>query len=979
MPPTVPSTPSFRQTMATSTTAGAGLLRNMKERPLSVYEKKFLLCAERGDVVSVKKLLQDHCKPGLEKSTKLNINCTDPLGRTALILAVENENMELMEVLMKYGIDPGDALLHAISEEYVEAVEVLLQHEERIHKPGNSYSWEKVDHDTSAYTRDITPLILAAHKDNYEILKILLDRGAELPLPHDVKCSCYDCITSITNDCLRHSRSRINAYHALCSPSLISLSSRDPILTAFQLSWELRRLSKIEKEFALDYRQLRTSVQNFAVALLDHVRNTHELRVILNYTSDKYVEDEEMKLERLKLAIDYKQKSFVAHPNVQQLLGSVWFEGMPGYRRKGPVKQVLQVAGIAFRFPLYSLAVLLLPNSKLAQIARRPFIKFISHSASYLFFLLLLVLASQRVEFLLVSQFEDYWVVQWLRESYFRERGRLPNITEWAVIVYIISFIWQETAEFYNIGVFNYFSDLWNVVDFLANIVYINWIGLRVLSFLQVHIEQQEMADLEEIPKQREDWDAYDPMLLSEGMFGAANIFSFLKLIHIFSVHPHLGPLQISLGRMVFDILKFFSIFVLVLFAFGCGMNQLLWYYAEKELQRCKFGGQRSLHPLEVDHACEVWRRFANLFETSQTLFWASFGLIDLYNFELAGIKEFTRFWGLLMFGAYSVINVVVLLNLLIAMMSNSYNAISEKSDTEWKFARSKLWISYFDETLAVAAPFNLLPPIGRLFCEKKKLKRFPSTSSGSIGKETYSNVMRCLVRRYVTREQRKAEETGLVTEDDVNEIKQDIGSFRYELIDMLKKNGMKYESKLSHDDCFGKRERTRERRLLKGFNIGLIEKTSDIAEDRISEHESPGIVQLITNRSSFRRRQLARKRWTAAVNSILAERNADPIGVTRRRHSSLKNLREEVFRERESTVEEYFDDEFGGLEEILTPSDSLDLPKVKEILRVTPKIPSITVDSQQTSSDKKDVDILPSKSSGDTKNTPPVDPAGWF
>lgn len=30
------------------------------------------------------------------------------------------------------------------------------------------------------------------------------------------------------------------------------------------------------------------------------------------------------------------------------------------------------------------------------------------------------------------------------------------------------------------------------------------------------------------------------------------------------------------------------------------------------------------------------------------------------------------------------------------------------------------------------------------------------------------------------------------VTEDDVNEIKQDISSFRFELIDILKSNGMK-------------------------------------------------------------------------------------------------------------------------------------------------------------------------------------------
>lgn len=46
---------------------------------------------------------------------------------------------------------------------------------------------------------------------------------------------------------------------------------------------------------------------------------------------------------------------------------------------------------------------------------------------------------------------------------------------------------------------------------------------------------------------------------------------SFLKLVHIFSVNPHLGPLQISLGRMIFDILKFFFLYTLVLFAFGCG------------------------------------------------------------------------------------------------------------------------------------------------------------------------------------------------------------------------------------------------------------------------------------------------------------------------------------------------------------------------------------------------------------------------
>ncbi len=76
-----------------------------------------------------------------------------------------------------------------------------------------------------------------------------------------------------------------------------------------------------------------------------------------------------------------------------------------------------------------------------------------------------------------------------------------------------------------------------------------------------------------------------------------------------------------------------------------------------------------------------------SLWETSQTLIWAIFGLVDLDNFELTGLKEFTRFFGLLMFGTFSVINIIVLLNLLIAMMNHSYQLISVSSvslDKAW-------------------------------------------------------------------------------------------------------------------------------------------------------------------------------------------------------------------------------------------------------------------------------------------------------
>lgn len=108
----------------------------------------------------------------------------------------------------------------------------------------------------------------------------------------------------------------------------------------------------------------------------------------------------------------------------------------------------------------------------------------------------------------------------------------------------------------------------------------------------------------------REHWEDFDPQLIAEGLFAGANIFSALKLVHLFSINPHLGPLQISLGRMVIDIVKFFFIYSLVLFAFACGLNQLLWYFADLEKQKCYHKPNGVADWENMGDACMKWRRF---------------------------------------------------------------------------------------------------------------------------------------------------------------------------------------------------------------------------------------------------------------------------------------------------------------------------------------------------------------------------------
>lgn len=1024
---------------------------------MNAVERKFLLAVERGDINTLKALLNSDRRG-------LDINCCDPLARNALVIAIDNENLEIVKILIEAGIRVGDALLYAIDENFVEAVELLLDHEQVNTNSGRRPSWEQ-DRENSFFSADMTPIILAAHRNNFEIIKILLDRRiSRLPDPHEPQCDCESCQEARARDCLKHSRSRINAYRALASPCLMALSSPDPLLAAFQMSAKLENLAKMEPEYKEDYLRLRSQCQNFATRLLDYTRTSKEMEILLNY-SDEYVDGKkqrqatmedpnrtlqpqesmyemslrttttsldksnnsnssgmdgslndsyhsgqqfapnynimfakkvsvlsldsvtgrhesyrsDMRLARLKLAIQCKQKTFCAHPNIQELLATMWYENLPGFRRKNPFAQTLQILMIGFMFPVYSIAYLVAPHSKLGRYIKKPFIKFICHSASYITFLIVLILASQRVEafyswtsVMKLFSIQDSSVVttetnltllkkmpapttdyddmeinalaalykmgasqggattargleslskifEQLPASA-KKRGTPPSPIEMVILLWVVALIWAEVKQVRVLGMNYYKADMWNILDSVASGFYIGTIILRIISYVESNEASNEVA--------REHWHAYDPTLLSEGLFAAATIFSALKLVYIFSVNPYLGPLQISLGRMIIDILRFSWIYMLVLFSFACGMNQLLWYYADLERHQClnvtnyslaqyysaqhdkshspppldgsmivTTRGMTSSHnpflmehesqfaespsnlahllnvsnatlgfvtnvtsmpitttsgfsesspvsttastltttlasatspilaaaatttttpsstststtttttttttastvesddekimeealtasmeddsskpPVTIDDSCKTWRHFSNVFESSQTLFWATFGLSDLENFDLTGIRQYTRFWALLMFGCYCFINVIVVLNLLIAMMNHSYVKIWKKSDIEWKFARTRLWMSYFDTGSTVPAPFNIIPSLKSIVNLGRRLPTTKNSPHAEICERqltmAYRNVVRTLVRRYLVKEQRTLEKKRELTEAKLN------------------------------------------------------------------------------------------------------------------------------------------------------------------------------------------------------------------
>uniref|UniRef100_A0A8C9THH7 Transient receptor potential cation channel subfamily C member 4 n=1 Tax=Scleropages formosus TaxID=113540 RepID=A0A8C9THH7_SCLFO len=741
------------------------------EAELSPLEKAYLNAVEKGDYASVKHALEE-----AEIYFKININCIDPLGRTALLIAIENENLEIIELLLSYNVYVGDALLHAIRKEVVGAVELLLNHK----KPSGGMQVPPVllDKQFSDFTPDITPIILAAHTNNYEIIKLLVQKGVSVPQPHEVRCNCVECVSSSDVDSLRHSRSRLNIYRALASPSLIALSSEDPFLTAFQLSWELQELSKVENEFKSEYEELSHQCKEFAKDLLDQTRSSRELELILNFRDgiNPLEEESNNDLARLKLAIKYHQKEFVAQPNCQQLLASRWYDEFPGWRRRHWAGKFLTCVFIGLLFPVFSLCYLIAPKSRYGLFIRKPFIKFICHTASYLTFLFLLLLASQHV----VSTEPN-------------RQGPAPTTVEWMILPWVLGFIWTEIKQMWDGGLQDYIHDWWNLMDFVMNSLYLATISLKIVAYVKYSG-----------CKPRDNWEMWHPTLVAEAVFAIANIFSSLRLISLFTANSHLGPLQISLGRMLLDILKFLFIYCLVLLAFANGLNQLYFYYetqGSNETKSCK--GIR----------CEKQNNaFSTLFETLQSLFWSIFGLINLYVTNVGPDHEFTEFVGATMFGTYNIISLVVLLNMLIAMMNNSYQHIADHADIEWKFARTKLWMSYFEEGGTLPSPFNIIPSpksawylikwIKRHIFKKTKSKR-PETF-GALGRRAaenlrlnhqYQEVLRNLVKRYVAAMIRDAKKEEGLTEENFKELKQDISSFRYEVLGMMKSQGSKVGS----------------------------------------------------------------------------------------------------------------------------------------------------------------------------------------
>ncbi|GIZ03698.1 short transient receptor potential channel 4 [Caerostris extrusa] len=459
---------------------------------------------------------------------------------------------------------------------------------------------------------NLTPLMVAALERNIEITKMFLKEDIWLKnLIYLIVSLCTCCATRAkTGETLTESMSRINTYRTLASPTYLILTTSDPILAAFQLSYELEKLSNDLPEHQKEYKDLSRKCSLFAADLLDECRTTEEVKTLLSQRLGCPDNRPEM-LNRFVTAVHYGQKEIQ------------WFYKSSSNRVvSGPLD---------------------------------------------------------------IGIFLDLLLKCW--------NGYLTGIG-----------CWYKTYCY----------------DFTMSLLFVISEIIFVLS----------LSGVLKGPKDRREMCGYDPVLVGDAIYAIASIMAFCRLIIWCKLNCKLGPLTVSLKHMLGDVSRFFVLFSVIVIAFSIGMNSIYKYYENSE--QCTRGGSYYHHGNE----------FQTLFQTGNNLFWAIFGkgepyFADIYNcqnktngqfFGEITVDEnrhyFTEAIGYGMWGMYHFIACLVILNMLIGMMAESYQRVQENADMEWKFACSTLWLSVFDVNCLVPPPFNLLPSLQWFITQYKWMRQ---------------------------------------------------------------------------------------------------------------------------------------------------------------------------------------------------------------------------------------------------------------
>ncbi|KRY30772.1 Short transient receptor potential channel 5 [Trichinella spiralis] len=459
------------------------------------------------------------------------------------------------------------------------------------------------------FPNHLTPIMVAAQMGNYKMIKLFVEMGYTVPIPHRAGCICNECeMEKNHKDDVSITLLRLDSYKALCNPAyLLQDIFPDPIIESFMLCREMDKC--MDSINADTYNKLKENLRRLPTALILCCQTEEEAAVLLKESQGAPV-GSLTAFPRVSVAIDTDQKDFLSDPRCLTVLKKKFKGEWADWNGISNSEKVARIVVHTVGYPITSL-VNVLTNGKV----------FKSYSTPV-----------ARYDLILMS-------------------------------MYLLAF--------------NAFMNSW----------------------LEVKHHGQRYAH-------RVHWDPYHPTLLFEVLFTFASVMASWRLFYFFQVFRMYGPVVISIGRCVKDILIFMSMFVVIIGSFALGLNYLIEHYKGNVVLRDGKLYEQPTFMTSIESAIRY-------------LYWAWYGYLDPERLEVVvgqfgPDKEETKHHLVqsaaeLLSALYYIILVVSLLNLMISIMSNTAAAVLENSEKEWAYVLSQIWMEFFDECRMIPPPFSLL------------------------------------------------------------------------------------------------------------------------------------------------------------------------------------------------------------------------------------------------------------------------------
>ncbi|XP_063725447.1 uncharacterized protein LOC134853386 [Symsagittifera roscoffensis] len=365
----------------------------------------------------------------------------------------------------------------------------------------------------------------------------------------------------------------------------------------------------------------------------------------------------------LDIMIECEQKEVVAHASVQKYLSDLWM----GHYTVAPW-MIFMLLVASLLPPVFFLLSLPIRRFTLNRI---PLLKMLLYIISHLYFIALLSLT---IAFKL-----DWRTTQ--------DNLLIPRWNEWLLVLFICGLALSEILQPSSL---NGLSSLKIVV-----------ILLGCISIL-IHAAAFAISDYE---------GQYDMIYIRNQVLGCVLLCCFAQLLDFLTFHHMFGPWAIIISDLMKDLFRFMILMGLFILGFTLQVSTIRQPAYPEDF--CTSIGR---HPLKNPSTGQNNTYYVGgrvVVEDFTRMAFTLFGLVDYAELieETVCIPIWAETWSFYVYALYNVIALIVLINLLIAMMSDTYQRIEQQSDIEWKFGRAIL-IRTMSGKSPAAPPVNVLVAI---------------------------------------------------------------------------------------------------------------------------------------------------------------------------------------------------------------------------------------------------------------------------